>query len=112
MPHPTAPKQFLGVPAAVAGAMMRLAELVNMILRGGLNNSGTVTLTANAATTTLTDARIGFDSAIALNPTTANAATALATTYILETGRLNGSVVITHANNAQTDRTFRWAVMG
>jgi hypothetical protein len=72
--------------------------------------TGTVTLTANAASTVLTDDRIGYDSAILLQPTTANAAAALATTYISETGRVNGAVTITHANNAQSDKTFRYWV--
>jgi hypothetical protein len=67
----------------------------------------TVTLTANASSTTLTDARIRYDSPIILVPTTANAAGALATTYISESSRVNGSAVITHANNAQSDKTFR-----
>ena len=72
--------------------------------------TGTVTLAANAATTTLTDDRISYDSPILLQPTTSNAAAALATTYISETGRKNGSATITHANNAQTDKTFRYFI--
>lgn len=111
MPRPTAPLQFFGVPATLVGHLRSLAERINMILRGGLNCSGTVTLTESATTTTLTDARVSFESAIVLTPTTANAATALATTYVSETGRVNGSAVITHANNAQTDRTFRFAIL-
>jgi hypothetical protein len=71
-------------------------------------------LTANVATSTLTDDRVGFDSCIALVPTTANAAAEIGngTLYIAETGRINGSVVINHANNAQTDRTFRFIISG
>ena len=72
--------------------------------------TGTVTLTANAASTTLTDDRISFDSYVGLLPTTSNAAAALATTYIPETGRKNGSVTITHSNTATTDRTFRYYI--
>lgn len=68
-----------------------------------------VTLTANAASTTITDARIRFDSFIGFQPTTANAAAELGagTLYVDDSGRVNGSVTITHANNAQTDRTFK-----
>ena len=83
---------------------------VNQILKGKLNNIGTVTLTANAATTTLTDTRIGTGSIIVLQPTTANAAGALATTYFNSPG--DGTIVINHANNAQTDKTFNYAVLG
>jgi hypothetical protein len=96
--------------ANVADHVARLADAINNILKGKLNNTGAVTLTANAATTTLTDSRIGAESAIVLQATTANAAGAVATTYLDAPG--NGSVVINHANNSQTDRTFKYAVIG
>jgi len=114
MPHPTAPLQFPDTPDGIKWAIRRLAEVLNLALRGALNNSGTVTLTANAATTTLTDARIGFETAVVLVPTTANAAAEIGngTLSISETGRVNGNVVITHANNAQADRTFRFLLSG
>ena len=87
-------------------------EKLNNILRGKLNNStnGTVTLTANAASTTLTDPLITPVSVIPIHPTTANAAGALATTYV--SSQTNGSAVLTHANNAQADKTFRYVVLG
>ena len=114
MAHPVAPQNFPATPEGVRGAIRTLAEVLNRALRGGLNNSGTVTLTASAASTTLTDARIGYDSAVHLTPTTANAAAEIGagTLYIAESGRANGSVVITHANNAQDDRTFRFTIEG
>ena len=92
----------------------QLAEGVNQALNGKLNSTGLVTLTANAASTVVTDFRIGNDSVILLMPLTANAATALATTYILTTGidPLNVQFTITHANNAQTDKSFRYVVLG
>lgn len=70
-----------------------------------------VTFAANAASTTVTDARIGATTAICLQPTTANAAAAMNTWYIAEP-RASGSVTIAHANNAQTDRTFRCKLEG
>src|SRR3990172_5077389 len=92
-----------GIPMDWREFARRVVRVVNSLLLGKLNCGGTVTLTASAASTTLTDARISFESAVLLVPTTANAAAALATTYVVETGRVNGSVVITHANNAQAD---------
>jgi hypothetical protein len=71
-----------------------------------------VTLTANAASTTVTDERISYYSGFVFDPMTANAAAALATTYVTQANRRTGSCVITHANNAQTDRTFRMLVLG
>lgn len=88
----------------------RMASAVNQILKGKTNNVGTVILTANTTTTTITDTRIGNNSVILLQPTTANAATALTTTYPGTPG--SGSVVLNHANNAQTDRAFLYIVVG
>jgi hypothetical protein len=85
---------------------------VRGLMQGRSNNVIDVTLTENTTTTVVTDSRITLCAAILLQPTTANAAAALATTYILETGRVNGSVTITHANNAQTDRTFKAVIVG
>lgn len=83
---------------------------INKILSGKTNNFGTVTLTANAASTVLSDPRIGINSVIHLQPTTANAAGALATTYFGTPG--DGVVTINHANNAQSDKTFAYTVVG
>lgn len=88
----------------------RIADAVNNILRGKTNNTGEVTLTANTTTTTLEDIRIGINSVLTLQPTTANAATAKANVYFGSPG--DGSVTLTHANNAQTDRTFKYAIHG
>jgi hypothetical protein len=76
------------------------------------DRTGVLTLTAAAASTTLVDARLRFDSPVVLVPTTANAAAEIGngSLCIPETGRVNGSVVIVHANNALADRTFRYLI--
>ena len=86
-------------------AIRRITQAVNVNADG---QTGTVTLTANAASTTLTDDRITASSVILLMPTTANAAGAIATTYIGTTAI--GSATITHANNAQADKTFKYTI--
>lgn len=84
-------------------------EAIIAALRGKLNNRGEITLTANSATTTLTDERIGPDSVIHFEGTTANGALAKAHLhYTCGTG----SATLTHDNNAQTDRTLRYTVTG
>ena len=88
----------------------RIVDAINNILKGKLNNGGELTLTANSATSTLTDIRIGIDSVILIQPTTANAAAALANVYFGTPG--DGTVTVNHANNAQTDRSFRYVVIG
>lgn len=92
--------------------LLKVSRRVNEIMKGRLNTGGLITLAANVTTTTITDDRISIDSTVVLVPTTANAATALATTYASETGRVNGSLVLTHANTATTDRTFRVVIIG
>lgn len=94
--------------------MREAARGVNDLMKGRANNSGTFTLTANVGTSTMTDDRLGSTTAVVLIPATANAAAEIGngTMYISEAARVNGSVVITHANNAQTDRTFRFLLMG
>jgi len=86
----------------------KLATAIINILRGKLNNTGSVTLTVSSATTTLTDIRIGINSVVLLQPTTANAAAELATLYFGTPG--DGTVTINHANNAQADRIFKYAI--
>jgi hypothetical protein len=56
------------------GDQRAVAEIVNGIMDGKTNNTGSVTLaTGNATTTTITDARIGVDSIILLAPESAAA---------------------------------------
>jgi len=51
------------------GDQRAVAEIVNGIMDGKTNNTGSVTLaTGNATTTTITDARIGIDSVVTLTP--------------------------------------------
>ena len=86
--------------------LRQLATAININADG---QTGSVTLTASAASTTLTDYRITADSVISLTPTTANAATAIATNHITT---VIGSATITHANTATTDRTFKYSITG
>jgi len=91
-----------------------LDEQLRRINQGKINAITTVTLTANAATTVLTDARLAVGGFVEFDPLTANAATekAAGTIYVLEANRVKGAYTITHANNAQTDRKFRVLLIG
>lgn len=90
--------------------LKRLTDAVNLLGDGRSNAVGSLTLTASVTTTEITDRRVGIDSKIMLSSTTANAAAALATTYVTE--KSAGAFTLTHANNAQTDRTFDYTVTG
>ena len=90
----------------------KLAESIGGLLDGKVNSVGDVTLTANQATTTLSDRRIGPDSFIHFMPTTANAAAEVGAGGFYVSARAQYSATLTHANNAQADRTFRYVVLG
>lgn len=85
--------------------------------QGHLANTGNVTLTANVASTSVSDARAGANSFIGFTPLTLNAATE-ATGTALGGGTMwvkaRGKQVFTikHTNNAQTDRTFVYCILG
>lgn len=85
-----------------------VSERVNALLLGKINTTGTVTLSANVTTTTVTDINAHSNVVPILVPTTANAA---AEDWRI-TSRATGSFVITHANAATTDRTFIYILMG
>lgn len=92
--------------------LKRINSAINQLAQGRSNAVGTVTLTVSAATTVTTATNCGSGSVVVLSPKTANAATELGngTAYISTVA--NGSFTITHANNAQADRTFGWVALG
>jgi hypothetical protein len=92
-------------PVAFARAIQQLAA-------GRSNAFGTVTLAVGAASTTVTNKNCAAGTVPILTPATANAAAAQATTYVPIASVGNGSFVIQHANNAQADRTFLYALHG
>lgn len=96
-----------------------LAERAIAVLAAALHQltrkrDGTVTLTANATSTTVTPAVVTSQSVILFDPLTANAALELTSgsMYVAEADRSTGSFTITHTNDVTTDRTFRWVAAG
>jgi len=87
---------------SIIRSLMQLAS-------GRSNATGTVTLAANATSTLVNDQNCAAGSAIQLMPMTADAAAALSGIFIAAS---NGSFVINHASNAQTDRQFTYAIHG
>lgn len=90
----------------------KLARKVNDLLQGRINCTLDVTLTANAASTTVTDARISASSFLFWMPRTANAAAEIGNGTLYVSARTNGSATLAHANNAQTDRDFTLLIIG
>lgn len=107
----TTPSGYVGLP--VTGADGRaVAAVVNRLNQGKLNCTGSVTLTASQATTTIGDPRLTGGSVILLMPKTANAAAELGAGTLFVTGRNKGAATLNHANNTQTDRDFDYIVIG
>lgn len=90
----------------------RVNQSIRDLFAGRSNAVGTVTLTANQATTAVTAINCGKDSKVFLMPTTANASAEFGNGTIRISAVAAGSFTITHANNAQNDRTFFWVALG
>lgn len=89
----------------------QLAQQLTRTVQGGVDCTLTLTLTENVGSTTIIDSRISLSTAVLAMPATAQAAAEIGngTMYFTPTA---GQCVVTHANNAQTDRTFTIALLG
>ena len=92
--------------------LSRLALAINELASGRSNATGTFTLTANVGTTTVTAVTCGAGSVPLLTPLNAHAATELGNGTLYVSAVANGAFTVTHANNAQTDRTFGFVCLG
>lgn len=88
----------------------RQNHILRQLIEGRSNAVGTVTLTANAASTVVTAPTCGINSAVFLFPTTANAAAIVAATYVGTVA--SGTFTVTHTNNANADKTFFFVCLG
>jgi len=92
--------------------LTQITFAIQQLAEGRSNAHGSVTLTQNVGTTTVSAPTCGSGSTVLLFPETAAAATEfVAGTLRVETVS-NGSFVITHVNSATAGRTFRWAAFG
>jgi hypothetical protein len=81
---------------------------IRQLAEGSSNALSQVTLTPSATSTVVSDLLATVDSHVDLCPLTANAAAALATTYV--SARTKGSFTLTHANAATANRTFSYRI--
>lgn len=88
-----------------------LAQSIALSMLGRTNNVLDVTVDANQAATTVTDSRIGVNTVAICIPTTANAS-AIALPYRDFSSPVNGSMSLIHANDANTDKTFKVILVG
>ena len=97
------------MPVRLLPPLAEAAFAIRQLARGRTNVGGSVTLATSTTTTTVTNTGIQVGDVLKLIPQTANAAAALATTYVTPATQAE-QITITHANNAQNDRTFGYVV--
>jgi hypothetical protein len=90
----------------------RIVNAVRQLMQGRSNAAGTATLAASATSTTVAAPNCAPGAQVFLFPRTAHAAAELAAggCYVSAVG--NGTFTLTHANNAQADRTFSYVCLG
>lgn len=108
------PPQTFSNFSQVTSYVRRLWDSLHALRLGKMECVDTITLTINVATTTYNRVGLSPQTVMSFDPKTANAAAELAagTMYVLTANRSNDSWVITHANNAQADRTFQISCIG
>jgi hypothetical protein len=92
--------------------LYRIVNAVRQLMQGRSNAAGSATLTPSVASTTVTAPNCAPGAQVFLCPRTAHAAAELAAGGCYVSAVASGSFTITHANNAQTDRTFSYACLG
>lgn len=111
--HLPSPTQFSDF-SQLGAYIRRMWDSLQALRKGKIECVTTITLTASATTTALSDIRISPQSILIFDPLTANAAAELAagTLYVLKADRGDGTATLTHANSAQTDRDFLVGILG
>lgn len=88
----------------------KFALAIQQLYAGRSNASGSVALAAGATSTVVSAPNCAPQCAVFLFPKTANAAAALATTFISAVGKQ--SFTITHATGVSVDRSFFYVCLG
>jgi hypothetical protein len=103
--YPFAPENF----SLTAEYIRKVKDAVNLALRGKSNNTGQYTLNTGTTSTVVIDNRCNENSVVLVSPTTAHAASHTQHAYIVAGDK---QFTVTHQNNGQTDRTFRYVIIG
>jgi hypothetical protein len=88
------------------------SQSISAVLKGRTNNVIDFTATVSAASTTVTDSRIGVNTVAIAIPTTANAASAAVFPYRDFSSPVNGSMSLIHTNSGHTDNTYKIILVG
>lgn len=100
------------VPGTDETDLKKIIMSLQQLAAGRSNATGTVTLTASAASTAVSNDNFAAASTVYFTPTTANGSAEIGAGTMYISARAKGSFTITHANNAQVDRTYLYAIVG
>lgn len=98
------------VPSPSETSFLRIVRSIRDLFEGRSNASGSFTVMDNDTTTTVTAINCSATSTIFLQATSANAAAEIGNGTLYVSAKAQGSFTVTHANNAQTDRTFDYRI--
>lgn len=89
----------------------RINKVVQQLMEGRSNATGTVTLSTDATSTTVTARTCGANSAIFMFPQTSIAQSS-ASAYVPSTDVSAGSFIVHHSSSTSTSRIFNWVALG
>jgi hypothetical protein len=92
--------------------VFKIVQTIIQLVQGRSNAVGSVSLTPSATSTVVQAVNCAPGATPILTAMSANAAAEIKNGTLWISAVSNGSFTITHANNAQTDRTFAWAAYG
>lgn len=100
----------VGLEPQQPGWGVRIAQVVNNLLIGKLNNTGSVTLINGGISTSVSDARCGPSTVINIVATSATGAVALNQWWI--SARTNGSFTVAHISTSTANCTAVYTLLG
>src|SRR5512139_257608 len=90
----------------------RINKVIQQLMEGRSNATGTVTLSSTGATSTTVTARTcGANTAIFMFPQTSIAQSS-ASAYVPSTDVTKSSFIVHHSSSTSTDRIFYWVALG
>ena len=93
-------------------SLARIVMAVRQLMEGRSNAVGSFTLAVTATSTTVSAPNCSAGSKVLFSAETANAAGAMATTYVPPATVTAGQFIVNHASAATTDRTFSYETRG
>lgn len=87
-----------------------VAEQFRNVNNARLDWVGDLTLRNGQTTTTYSDTRVTLNSVMVWQPVTAHAAASMNNLYM--SAIQSGQIILTHSNTADTDKTYRFVIIG